>query len=86
MDAPKIEDDLITCWCGTTGTYEELFADDFPPGPCGGLGIIHCECGGDLCVCHNHEEVECPGCDECNPEDDDDVVPTLTPDTRHPTP
>lgn len=33
-------------------------------------GMIQCECGGDLCVCHHHGEYECPGCDECDGDDD----------------
>lgn len=66
------DDEIIECWCGAKGTYDELFADDFPGG-CGGSGYLDCECGGDnLCVCHNHGQVECPGCDECEYDDEED--------------
>lgn len=61
----------ITCWCGATGTYDELFDDDFLEPSCGGMGILHCRCGGDLCVCHNHGEIECHGCPDCEEHDDD---------------
>lgn len=69
-DEPPDDDEVITCWCGAKGTYDELFSevDD----NCGGTGFVECYCGGDQCVCHRHgQEVECPGCDEC-PERDDD--------------
>lgn len=62
---------LIKCWCGVIGTPEELFLDDFSGG-CGGLGSIPCECGGDLCVCHNHGSIECFGCEDCEGFDDAD--------------
>lgn len=63
-------DELIACWCGAKGTYDELFT----PGParCGGSGAVECECGGDLCVCHNHGEIECYGCPDCEDADDED--------------
>jgi hypothetical protein len=65
-----IEDEtIITCWCGEKGTYEQLF-QDHGDSSCGGSGTITCYCGGDLCVCHNHGYFECPGCPDC--EDDDD--------------
>ena len=61
------DDEIITCWCGAKGTYDELFDD--PDEGCGGTGYVYCYCGGDQCVCHHHgQEIECPGCDEC-PED-----------------
>lgn len=63
------ESDGITCWCGAHGTYEELFSPVRER--CGGLGIIDCHCGGDLCVCHNHGEVECFGCPDCEDDDED---------------
>lgn len=77
--ASECPEPLVTCWCGAVGTYDELFADDFPLG-CGGTGFLECECGGDLCVCHHHgEPTECPGCDECDEGDegrhDDDYDP-----------
>ena len=60
---PSDEDDDNDgpCWCGEEHPYYEPL-----PGRCDGLGTIQCECGGDsLCVCHNHGEVECQGCEEC---------------------
>lgn len=63
-------DDQITCWCGATGTYEDLFDDSTLPDRCGGSGTLHCECGGDFCVCHHHGEVECDGCEDCRGDDD----------------
>lgn len=69
-DEPPDDDEIITCWCGVKGTYDELFSD--PDEGCGGTGYVDCYCGGDQCVCHHHgQEIECPGCDEC-PEHDDD--------------
>lgn len=58
----------IECWCGAKGTYNELFSSA-ALGSCHGTGVMECYCGGDLCVCHNHGEVECGGCADC--EDDD---------------
>ena len=64
--------ELFTCWCGAIGTYEEMFDDDCLEEGCGGTRTLHCECGGDhLCVCHHHGECECPGCPDCESEDDD---------------
>jgi len=40
-------------------------------GSCGGLGVVECMCGGDLCVCHNHGEVYCYGCEDCEAAEDD---------------
>lgn len=56
----------MTCWCGVKDAY---FAPVRADG-CGGLGTLNCYCGGDLCVCHNHGEVECPGCEDCEPDDE----------------
>lgn len=68
---PDFDDDTMTCWCGASGTPEELFSDDGLPRTCGGLGILECECGGDhLCVCHHHGEVDCYGCEDCDDDDD----------------
>lgn len=61
----------IACWCGAVGTYGELFESDYLDRRCGGLGMLDCHCGGDLCVCHNHGHVECYGCPDCEDEDDD---------------
>jgi len=73
IDEVPDDDEIITCWCGAKGTYEELYDDDGLEQECGGTGYVHCECGGDnLCVCHHHgQEVECPGCDDCMPSEDD---------------
>jgi hypothetical protein len=64
------QETLYTCWCGAEGTYDELFSDEGLEDGCGGLGVIHCYCGGDLCACHNHGETDCPGCDDCRERDD----------------
>ena len=69
-DDPR--DEQWRCWCGAEGTCDELFADDFGGGYCGGLGVLTCQCGGVLCVCHNHGEIQCPGCPDCEPPDGDD--------------
>ena len=61
---------IITCWCGASGTYDELFDDSGLPPRCGGLGVLDCECGGDQCVCHHHGETECPGCPDCEGADE----------------
>lgn len=55
----------MKCWCGEPNPY-------FAPvsGDCCGTGEIDCDCGGDLCVCHNHGQVECPGCPDCSDGDD----------------
>lgn len=43
------------------------------PVNCGGSGVMHCiGCGGDLCVCRCGGEGDCPGCEYCDPRDDDD--------------
>jgi hypothetical protein len=63
------DDTIITCWCGVKGTYDQLFDDSFLESFCGGTGEVSCYCGGDLCVCHNHGSVECPGCPDCEQED-----------------
>jgi hypothetical protein len=68
-DEPE-DDDILTCWCGARGTADELFDDALFDEDCGGSGYLHCFCGGDLCVCHNHGEVECPGCPDCESDDD----------------
>ena len=41
--------------------------DDLEDG-CGGTGILHCFCGGDFCACGD-DEVECPGCEDCENAD-----------------
>lgn len=37
---------------------------------CGGGGYIRCYCGGDLCVCGNQGEIDCVGCEDCDPDED----------------
>ncbi len=65
------DDELITCWCGATGTCDELFDDAVYEESCGGTRTLECHCGGDLCVCHHHgQSIECPGCDDCGCDDD----------------
>lgn len=66
------ESDQITCWCGETGTYDELFDSSALDHTCGGSGVLYCYCGGDFCVCHYHGEVDCDGCADCTDFDDDD--------------
>jgi hypothetical protein len=66
----ETDDDTITCWCGAKGKHEEMFAP--MPSRCGGSGYMECDCGGDLCVCHNHGEMECFGCPDCEGDADDD--------------
>lgn len=56
----------MTCWCGVKDAYFAPVRET-----CGGSGVIDCHCGGDLCVCHNHGEVECLGCEECEGGDDE---------------
>lgn len=38
---------------------------------CGGSGWFVCYCGGDFCVCGNGGEIECDGCEDCEPREDD---------------
>jgi hypothetical protein len=66
------DDEIITCWCGEEGTYDQLFSDDDLDSSCGGTGELDCHCGGDLCVCHNHGTIECSGCEDCEGDDDGD--------------
>jgi hypothetical protein len=57
------------CHCGAqNGWRSTVDLDD----DCGGTGVLYCWCGGDLCVCHNHGETPCFGCEECEGDDDDD--------------
>lgn len=62
---------IINCWCGESGTYEELFDSDLDA-TCHGTGSLHCYCGGDFCVCHNHGEVPCEGCEDCEYDEETD--------------
>ena len=67
----KAEDGIITCWCGATGHYDELFSRDSLDEYCCGTSILRCRCGGDKCVCHHHGYAECPGCENCCDNDDE---------------
>jgi hypothetical protein len=55
--------ETFKCWCG-----DRVTDADFEPinGGCGGIGTLYCDCGGDFCVCHNHGEVQCDGCEDCD--------------------
>lgn len=72
-DPLDLFDEEITCWCGEQNPYFH----EMPAGEtCGGMGTLYCRCGGDQCVCHNHGEVECLGCEDCremNGSEDDDA-------------
>jgi hypothetical protein len=57
------------CWCGAKRGWCSTADLD---STCGGMGTLYCYCGGDLCVCHNHGEVECDGCEDCEGDSDDD--------------
>lgn len=72
FEALDRDGDQLRCHCGELGTYEELF-DDAGLEPCGGLRTTQCVCGGDLCICHNHGETECPGCVDCNDGSDEEA-------------
>ena len=67
-DGPDEEEGYTgECWCGATdGWFSEAGLEE----TCGDSGVLNCFCGGDLCVCHNHGEVECPGCEECGGDDE----------------
>ncbi len=41
--------------------YEDDAGDEWCD-HCGNLGVIDCFCGGDICVCRNRGEIECPHC------------------------
>lgn len=38
---------------------------------CNNTGWVNCYCGGDLCVCENNGEEECPVCGGMPDRDDD---------------
>lgn len=54
------------CWCGERHPFYSQVHHG-----CGGTGVIDCHCGGDFCCCHNHGEVDCFGCPDCESNDDD---------------
>lgn len=55
------------CWCGVKNPYFAPVHHE----TCGGTGVLNCYCGGDQCVCHNHGEVECFGCADCEQDSDE---------------
>lgn len=61
------EQDNPPCWCGAKNPYFAPVHNE----TCGGTGMLNCYCGGDQCVCHNHGEVECFGCEDCREFDDE---------------
>lgn len=63
LDAPT------PCWCGEP---DPLYDWEGLDETCGGTGTLHCYCGGDMCVCHHHGEIDCPGCDECCADGEDE--------------
>lgn len=67
-----MNEEIITCWCGATGTYDELYDESGIDHRCGGGGTINCYCGGDQCVCHHHGSIDCDGCEDCESFDDYD--------------
>lgn len=62
---------------GVTATHSdpsEMYYADEDDGlakRCGGLGVLRCYCGGDLCLCGNFGEAECYGCPDCEDVDDE---------------
>ena len=43
--------------------WNGVYEDDAIPCPrCQGDGSVDCHCGGDLCVCENYGERDCPTC------------------------
>jgi len=71
-DGDPEPDSPYQCWCGAVGRPSELCDVSGLESGCGGLGVLNCYCGGDLCVCHHHGEVDCPGCPECEERDDEE--------------
>lgn len=61
------------CYCGATGDYDAMHDDDGLVYGCDGTGQVECRCGGDTCVCHHHGTAPCPGCDDCEPDEDTDT-------------
>ena len=61
-----LEEQECPCWCGEQNPY---CSDEPYNRGCGGTGTLICYCGGDQCVCHNHGEVECFGCEDCSQDE-----------------
>lgn len=61
----KFEREVPTCWCGEPNPHHARLSRG-----CGGYRFMICLCGGDLCACHNHGEIECFGCQDCEGDDD----------------
>lgn len=72
LDSLEDPGEGFVCGCGAelSGADLEAMDAELEGDTCGGSGVLHCYCGGDFCVCHNHGEVECPGCDDCDGDDD----------------
>lgn len=64
--------DVPVCWCGATNPRFHDPAHGWMDSSCAGTGMLNCYCGGDFCVCHNHGEIECPGCADCEDLRNDD--------------
>ena len=56
------------CWCGERNAW---FSTTYLERSCAGTRMLQCDCGGDFCVCHNHGEIECDGCEDCEYDDDE---------------
>jgi hypothetical protein len=41
----------------TDDDFENYFCER-----CDNMGVVNCYCGGDLCVCRNNGEKDCPDC------------------------
>jgi hypothetical protein len=75
MTTDDPDDDQITCWCGATGTYDELFDSDLFRRSCGGTetggGTIYrfrcskCESVSDWLLLTDDELVKGVACREC---------------------
>jgi hypothetical protein len=70
IEADDEGDEGFECWCGASGPIGEMLDDSGLELNCGGTGSLNCECGGDFCVCHYHGSTECPGCEDCEQDDD----------------
>lgn len=70
--AEEEDDGLTLKECPACGMSPAWFSLEGLDEGCSGNGFVNCYCGGDQCVCHNHGEMECPGCDDCQEDADDD--------------
>ena len=44
---------------------------------CQNTGYVNCLCGGDLCICENYGEMDCPDCSVAEYGNEDDDMPAL---------